>query len=180
MLSFCLITCSMQPLPCASLQNKRSAMNERFFLPSLLKPPNTNILSTNQALPPSLTGTTDHTCSTDQSKLRNLHRRAALCCTQAALGLSKESHGSRGGGGLVSVKNSFLFCNYNPGVHSLLGRVFHRETAELVLPCLRQGAAGHNPPPTLGFYSLGRGLPSLQRAHGTPKRSLCFSHREGI
>lgn len=85
-----------------------------------------------------------------QSKLRNVHRRAALRFTQADLGLSPESHGSRGGGGLVSVKNSFLFCNCNPRVHSLLGRVFHRETAELVLPCLRQGAAGHHPPPCTG------------------------------
>lgn len=152
MLSFCLTTCSMQPLLCPSLQDKQSAMNERFFFsrPLLLKPTNGNILSTNQALPPSLTWTTDHTCSTDQSKLRNVHRRAALRCTQAALGLSPESHGSRGGGGLVSVENYFLFCNCNPKVHSLLGRVFHRETAELVLSCLRQGTAEHHPPPCTG------------------------------
>lgn len=126
-----------------------------FFFPSLLKPTNRNILCTNQALAPSLTGTTDHTCSTDGSKLRNMHRRAALGCTQAALGLSPESHGSRGGGGLVSVKNSFLFCNCNPGVHSLLGRVFHRETAELVLPCLKHGAAEHHPPPRTGGLQPG-------------------------
>lgn len=149
------------------------------FFPSLLKPANRNILCTNQALAPSLTGTTDHTCSVDQSKLRNMHRRAALHCTQAALGLSPESHGSTGGG-LVSVKNSFLFCNCNPRVHSLLGRVFHRETAELVLPCLRHGAAGHHPPPAPGVCSPGRGLPSLQRAHGTPKITLWFLHRLGV
>lgn len=155
MLSFCCITCSMQPLLCASLQDKPSAMNERFFFPYLLKPTSRNILCTNQALAPSLTGTTDHTCSTDQGKLRNMHRRAALCCTRAALGLSPESHGFRGGG-LVSVKNSFLFCNCNPRVHSLLGRVFHRETAELVLPCLKHGAAGLHPPPL--HWGFGAGL----------------------
>lgn len=163
----------------SGLQNKPMLWMKLFF-PSLLKPTNRNILCMNQALAPSLTGATNHTCTTDQSKLRNVHRRVALHCTQAVLGLSPESHGSRGRVGLVSVKNSFLFCNCNPGVHSLLGCVFHRETAELVLPCLRQGAAGHHPPPALGVCSPGWGLPSLQRAHSTLKRNLWFSHRRGI
>lgn len=149
------------------------------FFPSLLKPANRNILCTNQALAPSLTGTTDHTCSTNQSKLRSMHRRAALRCTQAALGLSPESHGSRGGGS-VSVKNSFLFCNCSPRVHSLLGRVFHRETAELVLPCLRHGAAGHHPPPCTGGLQPGPRptLPAESTQHS--QKTLWFLHRLGV
>lgn len=109
-----------------------------------------------------------------------MHRRAALCCTQAALGLSPESHGSRGGGGLVSVKNSFLFCNCNARFHSLLGRVYHRETAQLVFPSLRLRAAGHHPLPCTGGLQPGPrpALPAESTRH--PERDLRFSHRQGI
>lgn len=59
----------------------------------------------------------DLACGSDQSKIRNMHRRAELHCT---LELFMESHGWRGGG-LGLVKDSFLFGNCNAQVHSSLG-----------------------------------------------------------
>ena len=147
MLSFYLIISSTQPLLWASLQDKQSTMNERFFFspPSSSQQIRTFFALTRLFLP-LWQEPQDHTCGTNQRKIRNMHRRAELYCTQAALGLFTESHGCRGGG-LVLVKNSFLFWNCNTRVHSSLGHPLHRETAELVLPCLRQRDAGHNPPP---------------------------------
>lgn len=147
MLSFYLIISSTQPLLWASLQDKQSTMNERFFLTPSLSQQIGTFFALTRLFFPLWQEPQDHTCGTDQSKIRNMHRRAELHCTQAALGLFTESHGCREGGGLVSVKNSFLFWNCNARVHSSLGHALHRETAELVWPCMRQRDAGHNPPP---------------------------------
>lgn len=137
--------CSHYPEPVYKI-NKVLWMKDIFFPPSLSPQIGTFFALTRLFLP-LWQEPQDHTCGTDQSKIRNIHTRAELHCTRAALGLFMESHGCRGGGGLGLVKNSFLFWYCNARVHSSLRHALHRETAEPVLPHQRQRDAGHNPPP---------------------------------